>query len=274
MVSAGVAKGIERLLGELNDDNISTVDIDLIEPDPSQPRKHIDSATLKQLSESIKAHGVLQPIIVNKKDDGRYIIIAGERRWRASKEAKMPTIPAKIVDYSNEKTLQISLIENIQRENLNPLDIALALSTLLKQFNKTQEEVAQEIAKSRSYVTNVLRLLNLPEKVQDEIKKGKISLGHAKVLASCPNSEEFLYEILEKNLSVRETEEKASQYKKKEKVESESDTDIAYIQDTIQLKLGLNAKVAISGKGAGKIVLKVQNMEELDRFLNTLQKFD
>ena len=201
-------KGIERLLGELNDDVVTNIDIALVEPDPNQPRRQFDHESIAQLAESIKKYGLLQPILVNKKQNGRYKIIAGERRYRASKLLGLATITAKIVEYDDEKTMQVGLIENIQRENLNPIDIALGLSTLLHQFNKTQEEIAKEISKSRSYVTNVLRLLNLPERVKEEIRKGAISLGHAKVLAGTVNPEEYVADIVEKKLSVREIEKK------------------------------------------------------------------
>lgn len=263
-------KGIERLLGELNDDIVTNIDIDLVEPDPNQPRKRFDKESVLQLSESIKQYGLLQPIIVNKQKNGRYIIIAGERRYRASKEAGLATITAKIVEYSDEQTMQVSLIENIQRENLNPMDIALGLSTLIQQFDKTQEEIAREISKSRSYVTNVLRLLNLPESVKDEIRKGRITLGHAKVLASVTNPEEFVAEILEKKLSVRDVEKRIS-IEKDPKREMKLDQDVLYLQSAIQKKLGLPTKIDISSKGDGKIILHIQSASDLDDLLSKLQ---
>jgi len=259
-------KGIERLLGELNDDIVTNVDIDLVSPDPNQPRKQFNIESVTQLAESIKTHGLLQPIIVNKQANGHFMIIAGERRYRACKALGLATITAKIVDYDNEKTMQISLIENIQRENLNPIDIALGLSTLLQQFNKTQDDIAKEISKSRSYVTNVLRLLNLPESVKNEIKKGKVSLGHAKVLASVTNPEEFVAEILEKKLSVRDVEKKANMAKAKV-----VDNDIVYLQNAIQDKIGLPTKIDLSGKGGGKITLKIDDIQQLDILLERLR---
>ncbi|USO02022.1 MAG: ParB/RepB/Spo0J family partition protein [Alphaproteobacteria bacterium] len=260
-------KGIERLLGELNDDIVTNVDIDLVTPDPNQPRKQFNIDSVTQLAESIQKHGLLQPIIVNKLPNGHYRIIAGERRYRACKALGLATITAKIVDYDDEKTMQVSLIENIQRENLNPIDIALGLSTLLQQFNKTQEELAQEISKSRSYVTNVLRLLNLPESVKDTIRKGKISLGHAKVLSSVTNPEEFVAEIVEKKLSVRDVEKKVSMAKSKV-----VDNDIVYLQNAIQDKIGLPTKIDLSGKGGGKITLKITDISQLDTLLEKLRK--
>lgn len=263
-----LSKGIERLLGELDDDIVTNIDLSLVDPDPGQPRRQFDSESVAQLAESIQKYGLLQPIIVNKCSNGRFMIIAGERRYRASKALGKATIAAKVVDFDNEKTMQVSLIENIQRENLNPLDIAVGLSTLINQFNKTQDEIAREISKSRSYVTNVLRLLNLPEGVKEEIRRGRISLGHAKVLASVTNPEEYVAEIVEKKLSVREVEKKVSTAKP---VSQGIDQDVVYLQSAIESKLGLPTKIEMSSKGGGKIVLSIQNLAELDDLLGKLQ---
>lgn len=262
-----LSKGIERLLGELDDDIVANIDIDLVDPDPNQPRRQFDSESVAQLAESIQKYGLLQPIIVNKRPNGRFMIIAGERRFRASKALNMATISAKIVDFDSEKTMQVSLIENIQRENLNPLDIAVGLSTLIHQFNKTQEEISKEISKSRSYVTNVLRLLNLPESVKQEIRRGKITLGHAKVLASVTNPEEYVAEILEKKLSVRDIEKKLSQNKNGIK-DIVIDQDIIYLQTALQDKFKLSTKIEMSSKGDGKIIINFESPAELDDLMS------
>jgi len=188
-------------------ETISEIDIENIKPNPFQPRKKFDEEKLKELSESIKEHGLLQPIVVIRKKN-HYILIAGERRLRASKLAEKDTIRAIIADISLDNLRELALMENIQRENLNPIELALSLNELIEKYNVTHDKLAEIIHKSRTYVTNVLRLLNLTEFTQDKISEGMISSGHAKVLVGLePNEEKkIVNSIINQKLSVREAE--------------------------------------------------------------------
>ena len=188
-------------------ETISEIDIENIKPNPFQPRKKFDEEKLKELSESIKEHGLLQPIVVIRKKNN-YILIAGERRLRASKLAEKETIRAIIADISLDNLRELALMENIQRENLNPIELALSLNELIEKYNVTHDKLAEIIHKSRTYVTNVLRLLNLTEFTQDKISEGHISAGHAKVLVGLePNEEKkIVNSIINQKLSVREAE--------------------------------------------------------------------
>ena len=188
-------------------ETISEIDIDNIKPNPFQPRKKFDEEKLKELSESIKEHGLLQPIVVIKKK-GHYVLIAGERRLRASKLSGKETIRAIIADISLDNLRELALMENIQRENLNPIELALSLNELIEKYNVTHDKLAEIVHKSRTYVTNVLRLLNLSDFTQNKISEGLISSGHAKVLVGLEPDEEkkIVNSIINQKLSVREAE--------------------------------------------------------------------
>ena len=217
MAKLKLGRGIGAILEEVesayaNDiksgaETISEIDIENIKPNPFQPRKKFDEEKLKELSESIKEHGLLQPIVVIRKKN-HYILIAGERRLRASKLAEKDTIRAIIADISLDNLRELALMENIQRENLNPIELALSLNELIEKYNVTHDKLAEIIHKSRTYVTNVLRLLNLTEFTQDKISEGMISSGHAKVLVGLePNEEKkIVNSIINQKLSVREAE--------------------------------------------------------------------
>ncbi len=217
MAKVKLGRGIGAILEEVesayaNDiksgaETISEIDIDNIKPNPFQPRKKFDEEKLKELSESIKEHGLLQPIVVIKKKN-HYVLIAGERRLRASKLAEKGTIRAIIADISLDNLRELALMENIQRENLNPIELALSLNELIEKYNVTHDKLAEIVHKSRTYVTNVLRLLNLSEFTQNKISEGLISSGHAKVLVGLEPSEEkkIVNSIINQKLSVREAE--------------------------------------------------------------------
>lgn len=193
----------------IDDENIIlTLNINDVEPNPKQPRKMFDDAKLKELSESIKSNGLLQPIIVMKKNnnDGKYIIIAGERRFRASKLAGMETIKAIVVNIEEKDILKNALIENIQRENLNPVEEANGYRRIIEDFGYTHEQLAKEVGKSRVHITNLLRVLNLPSEILTALKNDNITLGHAKVLLGTQDPLQYLEDIIEKQLSVRQLE--------------------------------------------------------------------
>ncbi len=250
-----------------------------IEPDINQPRKVFDDDKLNELCESIKAHGVLQPIIVTKKEN-YYQIIAGERRWRASKKAGLKTIPVIVRDYDEKKTREVSLIENIQRQDLNALDTAKAIKELMEEHNLTQEELAKTLGKSRSSIANTLRILNLDQRVQDLVQEGKISEGHARTLASIESPQKqykLAMDIINLDLSVRDVESLAKEEKKeapKKKVDKKkSKLEIIYKDLENRLKRALGAKVSFKPqtKSKGKIVIDYYSDDELERILEKLE---
>lgn len=186
---------------------VEELDIDLIKPNAFQPRKHFNKEEIAELSASIERYGVLQPLLVRKMGSG-YEIIAGERRWRASKSCKLKTVPVIVLDLDEERRFEISLVENIQRTDLNPIEEAYAYKTLIDKYSLTQEEVANRIGKSRTYITNLIRLLSMSEKIKEDLIEGRLSVGHAKVLASLGFEEQEAYaeDIKRENLNVRELE--------------------------------------------------------------------
>ena len=225
-----------------------------LKPNPYQPRRHFDEQALEELSNSIKTHGLIQPVVVQKDSDGSYFIIAGERRTRASIMAGVEKIPVVLSDVKEENKLEVALIENIQREDLNPIEEALAYQAIIEMGNLTQEELSLRVGKSRSTITNAIRLLQLPTEMQVALKEGKISAGHAKALLSVENilnRSDLFKEIIEKHLSVRQTESRASSIVKTKKnssflqKEKPKDNDIKNIEQQFIEKLG--TKVAIKG---------------------------
>lgn len=265
--------------------NAVIVRISEVEPNREQPRKKFDDDKLEELSESIKTYGLLQPILVQKRD-GYYEIIAGERRWRAALKAGLKEIPVIVRDYTEKEILELSLVENIQRENLNPIEEAIAYKRLMDEFGLGQEEVAQRVSKSRSAVANSLRLLKLEENVQKMVIDGEISMGHARALLPLEDPEKQLStakEIVDKKLTVRETEKKVKEIlssrdetdtKKPETKQQEEDPSIAIIYKQIEERLQqtLHTKVSIQRKrnGHGKLLIDFYNSDDLDKIIDKL----
>ena len=262
-----------------------TVRISEVEPNRNQPRKYFDDDKLEELSESIKTFGMLQPILVQKRD-GYYEIIAGERRWRAALKAGLKEIPVIVRDYSNKEILELSLIENIQRENLNPIEEAEAYKRLMDEFGMGQEEMAKRVSKSRSAVANSLRLLKLEDRVRKMLTDGEISMGHARALLPLEIPQEqaaAAQRIVDKHLSVRETEKYVKDLLKKKETpdpdstkvpEQEEDPSIAVIYKQIEerLRQTLHTKVQIQRKrnGHGKILIDFYNNDDLDKIIDRL----
>ena len=255
------------------------IKINLIEPNKSQPRKQFDEEALQELSDSIKKYGVLEPLIVTKKGD-YYEIIAGERRWRAARMAGIKEVPVVIRDYTDKEIMEISLIENIQREDLNPIEEAEAYESLISEYNLKQEEVAERVSKSRSTITNSLRLLKLCEDVRQMVMYNMISTGHARALIPIEDPK-LQYEtaaiVYDQKLSVRETEAyvKAILEKKPEKEEKQKpqkDLSVFYSDIENKLKSILGAKIAIkaSNNDKGKIEINYYSQDELDRITEML----
>lgn len=293
MTKGGLGKGLEALfpsnvditalsgnVSRETNEKIVEMKINDIEPDINQPRKVFDEDKLEELSESIKAHGVLQPIIVTKKEN-YYQIIAGERRWRASKKAGLKTIPVIVRDYDEKKIREVSLIENIQRQDLNALDTAKAIKELMEEHELTQEQLAKTLGKSRSSIANTLRILTLDERVQDMVQEGKLSEGHARTLASIESPQKqykLAMDIINLDLSVRDAENMAKEEKKVVKKKTvdkkKSKLEIIYKDLENRLKKALGTKVSFKPqtKSKGKIVIDYYNDEELERILEILEK--
>ena len=249
------------------------IEIGLIDRNPDQPRKIFDDEALAELASSIKNYGVIQPIIV-KEVDGRYVIIAGERRWRASRLAGLKTIPCIIKEYTEQEISEIAIIENLQREDLNPIESAKAIKSLIAQFNLTQDEVADKIGKSRPAVANTLRLLLLPDAIINLVETNKITAGHARALLAIENpakQKEIAIQIIEKGLTVRDVENliKMMNKPKTETVKQEKTLEIKDFEDRIK-KLFLT-KVSIKGtESKGKIVIDYYSKDDLDRIYEIL----
>lgn len=253
------------------------VKITMVEPNRKQPRKNFDEDSLQELSDSIKQVGLIQPILVQDRKD-HYEIIAGERRWRAAKMAGLKEIPVIIRNYTEQEIMEISLIENIQREDLNPIEEAQAYKRLLTEFNLKQDEVAERVAKSRAAVTNSIRLLKLCDKVQQMVIDDMISTGHARALLAVEDPEEqftLAQEIFDQKLSVREVEKLVKNLHKPEKQKQKKENQtiqVIYqdIEDKLKQKLSTKVTVTPRGEGSGKIEIEFYNHEDLDRLLDMI----
>ena len=274
----GVIEKVEARKPEL-DKEVIFVKITKVEPNREQPRKNFDEDSLLELSESIKQHGILQPLLVQDKKD-YFEIIAGERRWRAAKMAGLKEIPVIIKKLSDREAVEISLIENIQREDLNPIEEALAFKRLLTEFHLKQDEVAERVSKSRTSVTNSIRLLKLDERVQQMVVDDMISTGHARALLSIEEHEKqysLAQQIFDAKLSVRETEKlvKKIQNQKQEQPKQQEENNMSLFYEDMEQKLKsiIGTKVAIhyKGKDKGKIEIEYYSNDELERIMDLFQ---
>ena len=252
--------------------------INEVEPNKKQPRKFFNEEALQELSDSIKQHGIVQPLVVAKKDD-YFEIIAGERRWRAAKLAGLKEVPVIIRNYTEQEIVEISLIENIQREDLNPIEEAQAYKRLLTEFHLKQDEVAERVSKSRAAVTNSIRLLKLNEEVQRMVVDEMISTGHARALLAVENPEEqynLAQRIFDEKLSVRDVEKLVKNLHKPAKPKKVDDKTMQVIyqdiEEKLKQKLGRKVTVTSKGEGSGKIEIEFYNHEDLDRLLDVLNK--
>ena len=248
-----------------------------VEPNKDQPRKEFDKEKLDELADSISKHGVIQPILVVKKD-GIYQIVAGERRWRASKQAGLKKIPAIVRDYDQIKIMEVALIENLQREDLNPVEEALGYKSLMESFSLTQDKISDRVGKSRSAIANSLRLLNLPDEILKMLERGDISTGHAKVILSVSNKDDQIQiaeMIIEKKMSVRETENyiksKSKSKKTVSKTSSELKMAIKEMENNFSKYLGTKVKIKETN-GKGKIEIAYYSYDEFERISELLKK--
>ena len=288
----GLGKGIDSLIPnkvsatktEAKNENVKNdkviegvlVNINKVEPNREQPRKNFDEDALLELSESIKQFGVLQPLLVQDRK-GYYEIIAGERRWRAAKLAGLKEVPVIIKNLSNQEVVEISLIENIQRENLNPIEEAIAYKRLLTEFNLKQDEVAERVSKSRTAVTNSMRLLKLDERVQQMVIDDMISTGHARALLAIDDKDEqynLANRIFDEKLSVRDTEKLVKEIKNpkktKEKVKTVNDFIYKDLANKMKEVMGTKVSIASKGNGKGKIEIEYYSDEELERMFDMI----
>ncbi|MFN3740577.1 MAG: ParB/RepB/Spo0J family partition protein [Thermodesulfovibrionales bacterium] len=274
-MKTALGKGIEALLPE-RPEEVIRLDIDRILPGEHQPRKVFRDESLKELAESIKEKGVIQPVIVTRVGDGTFKLIAGERRLRAAKLAGLKKIPAIIKDLASRDALEIALIENIQREDLDPLETALAFERLKNEFNLTQEEIAKKVGKDRATVANYLRLLSLPEEIKRLLHEGSLSFGHGKAILSIPDRSsqiEAARKIIKEGLTVRQAEELSHRLSStsfnKSKRSSPRDPNISSLEEKLKKSLGTTVRIIHKGK-KGRIEIAYNSLEEFDRLLELL----
>ncbi len=286
MAKKGLGKGLNSLFSEddiievtadtsnAKEGDISTIRMALIEPNKKQPRRNFDEEKINVLSESIKEHGLIQPIIITPSENGMYKIVAGERRWRAAKKAKLKEIPAVVRTYNEEQVAEIALIENLQRENLNPIEEAIGYNLLMEEFSLTQELISQRVGKSRSAVANSLRLLSLDKDIQKLLISGALTSGHARAVLSLEDSElrgALAKRIIEDSLNVRQAEALAKQLQrkapqKKPKVKTAYDIEIESLQNKLSTAMGTKVKINHSPK-KGKIEIEYYGNDDLERVL-------
>ena len=278
----GLGRGLNALLGspEIQDqgDGAVSLPISQVEPGLNQPRKRFDPETLAELADSIRIHGIIQPLTVRRLSTGYYQIIAGERRWRAAKDAGLREVPVVIIEADDKKVMEIGLIENLQREDLNPVEEAQGYQTLMEEYGLTQEQVAQQMGKSRPAITNTLRLLALPEDLLELVAQDQLSAGHARALLAAPTpalQRAAAKRVIAERLSVRQTEAliKALQ-KEPKKTQRAADDPIALYLGEVEKTLSgqLGRKVTITAKGdKGRIQLEYYNSQDLDSLLTWLQ---
>lgn len=273
----GLGRGLDALLSGNSDsitagESLQNLKTALLQPGKYQPRTRMDKESLQELADSIKAQGVMQPVLVRPVSAGRYEIIAGERRWRAAQMAGLTEVPALIREVPDEAALAMSLIENIQREDLNPLEEALGIQRLIKEFGMTHQAAGQALGSSRSAVSNLLRLLNLPAMAQELMMQGKIDMGHGRALLALPAAKQIATAnlVAHKQLSVRETERLVARElaAPEKKTKPRASRDILRLQEEVAQKLGANVIIKPGKKGAGSVVIHYTSLEQLDGILS------
>ena len=286
----GLGRGLSALLGDVAREEpvaaaapspsgkaIQSIEVALIQPHPEQPRRHFDEGALQELAESIAKRGVIQPIIV-RPHGGGFQIVAGERRWRAAQRAHLHRIPAIVRDFDEAETLEIALIENIQREDLNPIEEAEAYRKLIAEFHHSQEALGRLVGKSRSHVANLMRLLDLPAMVQQQVVEQKISMGHARALIGAPDCEALARQVEQKGLSVRDTEQLVRRVKKGEHApiarrgggSRDKDADIAALEQHLADILGLKVDIDHMSGAGGTLSLRYSTLDQLDMLCQRL----
>lgn len=279
--SQGLGKGLDAIFEDnfqTGTKNTSMLRISDIEPRSNQPRKVFEPEALAELADSIATHGLIQPVVVRENSKGFYSIIAGERRWRAAKMAGLTEVPVVILDIDDTKAAELALVENLQREDLNPIEEALAFETLAKEYKLTQEEISQKIGRSRPAIANALRLLDLPEEVKELVASFELSTGHAKVLLSIKDKDKLISAantIIAKELTVRDTEKLVKKLNSEKAVEEQTSSEEIVIDYTKELERRMTARmgrrILIKNKGkAKKIEIEYQDNEDLESLINLI----
>ena len=255
------------------DQGIKKINISQIQPNPEQPRKHFKDTDLKELAESIKNQGLIQPIIVRLNKNNQYQIIAGERRWRASQLAGLHELDCVIKEFQDTDVLEAALIENIQREDLNVIEEANAYKGLIKIKNLNNEKLAKLLGKSSSHISNILRLLDLDDRIKEMVINGDLSMGHARALIGVPDAYEKSKEIIEKKLSVREVEKITSKFKKNKVTKQNKDPNILDLEKELSDKIGLKTSIQFNENGSsGSLTLYYSDLNQLDEIMKRLKK--
>jgi ParB family transcriptional regulator, chromosome partitioning protein len=282
-VRTGLGRGLGALMGDVAPIDSSvpsasaaavrSIPISALSPHPHQPRRRFDQAALEELAESIATRGILQPIVVRPHGHG-YQIVAGERRWRAAQRAQLHEVPVVVRDFDDGETLQIAIIENIQRQDLNAIEEAQAFDRLMHEFGHTQEVLAKVVHKSRSHVANLLRLLDLPASVQAKVAEGQLSMGHARALIGAGDVERLADQVIARGLSVRETEKLASAAKRPDAASSQregraGDADLAALETQLADLLGLKVRISHGARG-GSVTLDYSTLDQLDMICQRL----
>ncbi|CUH51473.1 ParB/RepB/Spo0J family partition protein [Shimia marina] len=285
----GLGRGLSALMADVTEEKTRqeageaprradlVVPIERIEPNPDQPRRDFTPEQLDDLANSIREKGVIQPLIVRKKANDRYEIVAGERRWRASQMAKLHELPIIVREYDDTEVLEIAIIENIQRADLNPVEEAMGYRQLMQKFGHTQEKVSEALGKSRSHIANLMRLLNLPDDVQSMLREGQLSAGHARALVTSENASDLARKVVKDGLSVRQTEKLAKktgslvEQNKKSRPKTRKDADTVALEGDLSANLGMKVAVDhVSGGENGKITITYQTLDELDELCRIL----
>ena len=289
----GLGRGLSALMAEVGADmsfagrnvpppapvGIQTVPIELLRPNPNQPRRHFDAARLAQLEASIREKGIIQPLSVRadpQRPDG-FEIVAGERRWRAAQNAKLHEIPVLIKEFSDSEVLEIAIIENIQRAELSPVEEAMGYKQLMDRFGHTQERIAEALGKSRSYIANLLRLLNLPTEVREMLDSGDLSVGHARALITSADPVSLARQVMSGGLSVRQTEDLARNVNEprrpqRERGRSEKDADTRILEDDLSANLGMSVVIDHRVGGEGQVIIRYKSLEQLDQLCQLLSQ--
>ena len=279
----GLGKGLSALIGDIAPENIQTksssekIPIHFIYANPSQPRKNFNQQLLNELSESIKEQGIIQPILVRKKSEDKYEIVAGERRWRAAQLAKIHEVPVIVLNIDDKKSLEFAILENIQRSDLNGIEEALGYDNLVRKFAYSQETLSKILGKSRSHIANTLRLVGLPEEIKKMISDGLLTAGHARCLVNVPDNIRLAKIIVNKNLSVRQ----AEFLVKKEQVFSSSkkntknnkDTNVKSLESDLELLMGIKVDIKNKKNNSGEIKFSYKNLEQLNKIISVLKGY-
>lgn len=276
-----LGRGLAALIGDDTSEeavvqdarSLRHVPVELLHPNPNNPRKHFAEEDLESLAKSLKDKGLLQPLVVRPRADGSFEIVAGERRWRASQMAGIHELPVLIRELDDRETLEIALIENIQRSDLNALEEARAYRQLMDQYNYTQQQLADSIGKSRSHIANTMRLLSLPEAIQHQIENGKLTAGHARSLVATEYPAEIADQIIKLGLTVREAEElarKNSVAPETKPHSSQKDADTRALEKTLTETLGLSTSIKHKGNGGGSVLISYKSLDQLDEVIRKL----